>query len=444
MDHETKRRPFRTMALTISVTLLAVAVVAPAAVSAKARTKLVTKSSAGVQGNGSAESTSVSANGRYVAFESGSDNLVPFDNNSKSDVFVHDRKTKKTKRISIPTGGGEANNNSYAPSISADGRFVAFESAATNIDGPDGNNRIDIFVRDRKKKKTWRVSETSAGTEANGGNSTSPSISANGRYIAFQSSAVDLVGGDTNTESDVFVHDRKTKRTKRVSVRSNGNQADDGASSPSISADGRFVVFESTSDNLVNGDNNSHRDIFVRNLRKKKTKRVSVRTNGNEASDDSRSASISADGRFVAFDSEAWDLVNGDTNDEIDVFVRDRLKRMTRRVSVRSNRAQSRNGPSVSPSISGSGRYVAFRSTATNLVKGDSNGDSDVFVHDRVARKTRRMSVRTNGGQALGGGSYTPSISRDGRFVGFYSGANDLVPGDSNGDDDIFLRGPLR
>ncbi len=409
------------------------------------KTKRVNVRSNGAQAlGGNSGNPSTSANGRFVAFDSSATNLVGGDTNALDDIFVHDRKTKKTKRVSVRSNGNQANHWSFDPWISANGRFVAFDSSATNLVSGDTNGDNDIFVHDRRTKKTKRVSVRSNGTQAND-DSALPSISANGRFVAWESPATNLVPGDTNISTsggdDIFVHDRKTGKTKRVSVRSNGNQGNGRSFNPSTSANGRFVAFESEATNLVGGDTEGHTDIFVHDRKTKKTKRVSVRSNGNEANASSLDASISADGHLVAFQSQATNLVPGDTNGHTDVFVHNRKSQKTKRVNVRSNGNQA-NDYSYGPSTSASGRFIAFGSNATNLVGNDTNGNEDVFMHDRKTGKTKRVSVRSNGGQA-NAGSHAPSTSGDGRFVAFASHAT-LVPDDNNGNEDILVRGPLR
>ncbi|TMM11186.1 MAG: hypothetical protein E6G00_05495, partial [Actinobacteria bacterium] len=252
-------------------------------------------------------------------------NLVGGDTNGVGDVFVRDRKTGKTKRVSVNSHGAQANGESFAAPISADGRFVAFLSSASNLVGGDTNGARDVFVRDRKAGKTRRVSVDSHGAQGKGA-SFVPSISANGRFVAFSSVANNLVGGDTNTVSDVFVRDRKTGKTRRVSVDSHGAQGNGDSFIPSISADGRFVAFYSDAANLVAGDGNAAGDGFVRDRKAGRTKRVSVASHGTQGNDTSFPPSISADGRFVAFTSLANNLVAGDTNGASDIFARGPLR----------------------------------------------------------------------------------------------------------------------
>jgi len=382
----------------------------------------------------------ISADGRFVAFASDATNLVPGDTNVDYDVFVRDRQLGTNERVNVDSGGAQANGLSGEPSISTDCRYVAFSSWATNLVPGDTNGFEDVFVRDRQLGTTERVSVTSGGVQGSW-NSGRPSISADGRYVAFESIASNLVPGDTNGFVDVFVRDRQLGTTERVSVDSSGFQGNSDSDDPSISADGRYVAFESDATNLVPGDTNGFVDVFVRDRQLGTIVRVSVASGGAQANGgDSLTTSISADGRFVAFRSAATDLVPGDTNGFPDVFVHDRQLGATVRVSVDSAGAQA-NGGSHEPSVSADGRFVAFRGDATNLVAGDTNGFNDVFLRDRQIGATVRVSVDSAGAQGnFGSFSIGASISVDGRYVAFASAATNLVPGDTNGLPDVFVR----
>jgi Tol biopolymer transport system component len=299
-------------------------------------------------------------------------------------VFVRDRQTGQTVRVNLATGGAQANDNSNGPALSADGRFIAFYSLASNLVAGDTNGTLDVFVHDRQTGQTTRVSVASDGTQGNG-DSSAPVLSADGRFVAFASAASNLVPGDTNGSFDAFVHDRQTGQTIRVSVASNGAQSDGGGTLPALSADGRFVAFESASANLVAGDTNGFPDIFVHDRQTAQTTRVSVATNGAQSNSASNGPSLSADGRFVAFRSVSSDLVAGDTNNTGDIFVHDRQTGQTTRVSVASNGAQA-NGFNRLGGVSADGRFVAFESEASNLVAGDTNLTTDVFVHESPDR----------------------------------------------------------
>jgi Ca2+-binding RTX toxin-like protein len=402
--------------------------------------------SAGNQGNRDSYNPSISADGRFVAFYSQASNIVPGDTNNSYDTFVRDTLTNTTTLVSLDSAGNQGNSDSYSASISADGRFVAFSSEASNIVPGDTNNYADIFVRDRLTNTTTRVSVDSAGNLGNR-DSYSPSISADGRFVAFYSEASKLVPGDTDENGDIFVRDRLTNTTTPVSVNSAGNQTSSESNFPSISADGRFVAFESFGSDLVPGDINydtetAVRDIFVRDRLTNTTTRVSVDSAGNQAYRSSEGPSISADGRFVAFSSEASNIVPGDTNSSQDVFVRDRLTNTTTRVSVNSAGNQG-NSDSDSASISADGRFVAFTSRASNIVPGDTNNSYDLFVRDTLTNTTTRVSVDSAGNQG-NFESGSPSISADGRFVAFTSRASNIVPGQTNNTQNIFVADTIR
>jgi Tol biopolymer transport system component len=417
---------------------LAAALASPVAAQVTERVSL---SASGESANSYCSQASISADGRYVAFSSYATNLVPNDTNGTYDIYVRDLQVHGTERVSLGSSG-QGNGDHGQPSISADGRYVALISTSTNLVSGDTNGTVDIFVRDRLLGVTERVSVDSSGAEGNG-ESWTPSISPDGRYVAFHSFATNLVLGDTNGMVDVFVRDRQLGVTERVSVDSSGAEANEPSSGVSISADGRYVTFYSSASNLVGGDTNQSVDVFVRDRQLGVTERVSVDSAGGQAIGGDGpfqpvlQASISPDGRFVAFLSFAHNLVSGDTNGKLDIFVRDRQLGLTERVSIDSAEAQA-NNHSYFPSISASGRHVAFRSAASNLVSGDTNGMWDIYVRDRLQGRTERVSVASSGADP-NWPSDDPSISADGRYVAFYSDATNLVPGDPNGSG-IFVR----
>ncbi|NGM14163.1 hypothetical protein ENC19_16520 [Verrucosispora sp. CWR15] len=312
---------------------------------------------------------------------------------------------------------------------------MAFVSEATNVVPGDTNGVADIFLRDRRAGTTVRVSGTNADAPSD-----APSISANGRYVTFTSGAP-LVPGDTNGVADVFIRDIRTGSLRRVNVSTTGTQANAVTVSPMMSADGRIVAFTSDATNLVPGDTNGVADVFLRDLRAGTTVRASLAANcgqGNGGS--SYGPMMSADGRIVAFTSDATNLVPGDTNGVADVFLRDLRAGTTVRASLAANCGQGNGGSSYGPMMSADGRIVAFTSDATNLVPGDTNGVADVFLRDLRAGTTVRASLAANCGQGNGGSSYGPMMSADGRIVAFTSDATNLVPGDTNGVADVFLR----
>jgi Tol biopolymer transport system component len=399
-------------------------------------TERVSVATGGAQGNGITGPPSISTDGRFVAFHSGATSLVPGDTNAAVDSFVRDRQTGTTERVSVDSSGMQANSDSYYGSVSADGRFVAFYSFATNLVVGDTNGVHDVFVRDRQTGTTERASVTSGGVQGNS-DSILPAISADGRYVVFYSAAGNLVVGDSNGVYDVFLRDRQTGTTERVSVATGGAQGNGASVNPVVSSDGRYVAFSSSATNLVAGDTNGVDDIFVRDRQTGTTERVSVATGGAQGTGGCDQPSISADGRFVAFWSAAPNLVAGDTNGIRDIFVRDRQTGTTERVSVATGGAQANFGGEVG-SISPDGRFVGFSSHSVNLVAGDTNAKEDIFVRDRQAGTTERVSVATGGTQANDHSDW-PVLSAGGRFVAFVSWSSNLVAGDTNGWPDDFV-----
>jgi len=403
----------------------------------------------GVQGNfASGEySVSLSADGRFAGFTSEATNLVAGGHtNGHTHVFRHDRQTAQTIQVSVDSAGAEANLASFTASLSADGRYVAFLSYASNLVPGDTNGQPDVFVHDCLTGQTIRVSVDSAGTQANDASGDYQTgkycpISADGRFVAFASFATNLVPNDSNGCRDVFVHDLQTGQTSLVSADSTGQFGNNTSVYPSISADGRYVAFASFASNLVLLDTNGKSDIFVRDVQAGQTQRVSVSSSGAQASIDSVVSSISADARFVVFQSD--DLVPNDSNGVADVFVRDLLNGQTSLVSVSSAGVQG-NGTSgvYGLSLSADGRFAAFSSDATNLVPGDTNGFVDLFVRDRASGSTSRISVSSSGSQGDAASLY-PVLSADGRYALYESNSTDLVPGDTNARTDVFLRDSL-
>ncbi len=379
----------------------------------------------------------INGDGRFVAFRSSASDLVPGDTNVADDIFVYDRQTDTTTRVSVSSDGSQANAQSFEPALSADGRMVAFRSNATNL--VTASASYGIFVHDRQTHQTTLVSVTSDGTPANGA-SYFPSISADGRFVAFQSFATNLVPGDTNGQYDIFVHDRQTGTTTRVSIASDGTEANNASGAPSLNADGRYVVFQSQASNLVSGRNG----IFVHDMQTGSTTHVSVASDGTPGSPipvaHYTSPSMSNDGRLVVFQSSAANLVPGDTNSQFDIFVHDRQTGTTRRVSVASDGTQS-NRSSFEPSMSTDGRYVTFHSTAAALVPGAPSFGNQVYVHDLQTGVTSRVSAAADGTPG-DSSSMMARISGDGRYVVFRSNATNLIPGVTSGTNILVFPNP--
>ncbi len=429
--------------------LATAAVCAPAAL---ATTERASVSSGQAQAKGSSGQPAVSADGRFVAFVSHATNLVPGDVNGQ-EVFIRDLRDGSTERVAVNQAGSQATRASNHPAVSADGRFVAFESIAANLISGDTNGREDVFVKDRLTGAVDRVSVTSTGKQALA-SSGRPAISADGRFVAFESSA-SLVPDDTNrygdagSVGDVFVHDRVTHVTERVSVDSTGGEVADGSGSPSISADGRLVGFVAPVAGLVAGDTNGLQDAFVHDRDTGATERVSVDSTGRQTDSWSGPPQMPTEGSLVAFTSNASNLVPNDANGAPDIFLRDQRGGRTTRASLDAGGGEA-NGANELATISADGRVVAFTSSASDLVAGDGNGLDDVFIRELASGRTRRVSVGNTADEANGpsgrwfdGLSGRGILSADGSMTAFDSEASNLVLGDTNGYVDAFTRREL-
>jgi Tol biopolymer transport system component len=346
-------------------------------------------------GNSASVLPAVSADGRYVAYYSSASNLVPDDTNGFMDVFVSDRTTGTTTRIT------DGNGMSRLPSVSADGRYVAFDSMASNLVPDDTNGFMDVFVWDRATGTTTRITN---GNDESG----DAVISADGGSVTFDSQASNLVPDDTNGfKRDVFVWDADAGATTRIT--DSVWYTEEYSLSGGISADGRYVTFSSLSSTLVPDDTNNHWDVFVWDA---VTGAITRLSDGA-----AYHARISSDGRFVTYNA-----MSGTDH----VFVWDSTTGTTTRITDGSD------GASLAPTISGDGRHVTFQSGATNLVPGDTNGVWDVFVWDRLTGTIARI---TDGD----GDSSNPAISSDGGSIAFWSEAGNLVAGDTNAVQDVFV-----
>ena len=351
--------------------------------------KRISLASNGVESNGYSSGVSIADDGRYIIFSSDATNLVPNDTNNSTDIFIYDRTNQTVELINIAPNNTEADAPVSIGSISGNSRYITFASNASNLVANDTNQQRDIFVYDRVEKTTERISVASEGTQANDLNLFN-AISDDGRYVAFESMASNLVANDTNGQRDIFIRDRVEKTTERVNVASDGTQANNHASLHSISDDGRYITYCSNASNLVANDTNKQSDVFVYDRVEKTTERISVASDGTQANGYSHFGSISGDGRYVAFESAANNLVANDTNNRTDIFVYDRVEKTTERVNVAIDNAGS-NGDSYGASISDDGRYIAFLSEADNLVVDDTNERADIFVYDRVEQTTKRF-----------------------------------------------------
>jgi Tol biopolymer transport system component len=388
----------------------------------------------GAQASGMSSAPAVDGTGSFVVFISSAPDLVAGDTNGKDDVFVYDRYWRTTTRVSVSTNGTQANNLSQSPVISQDGRYIAFVSFATNLVPNDTNNQADVFLHDRFTHATMLVSAGVNGTQANH-ESRNPSIG--GNLVCFDSFASNLVANDTNQVPDVFTFSLASGEIRRVSITWDGGQPNGMSDQSQICADGSTVAFRSNANNLVADDTNQRDDIFVRNLTNSSTDIASRDFNWGGANGHSSEPAISGDGRFVAFESAATDLVPDDANGMADIFVRDTLCMITQRASISFNFQES-NGPSNFPAISADGRFVSFFTFATNLVDHTLGFNENVVLHDLWIGDTSLVS-RNTPGIASNSISRKPGMSGNGRFVAYESFATNLVSDDTNNNQDIYL-----
>lgn len=382
---------------------------------------------------GGSSSASISADGRYVALLS-PDALNGTDLNGFNDVYLYDRTTGSYTLVSHGLAG-EADDESSQPVVSADGSAVAFGSGASNLVTGDTNG-VDVFVWKRSTGDITLVSRDELGGPIND-NASSPSISDNGRFVAYQTSASDLVAADTNGAPDVFWFDTVSQVQRLVSHRTSGDFDTAGGSSPAISGDGDTVAFVSAADTITARAANGTDDVFAWNGADGSMRLVSDDRNGKASNGRSTEPSVSRDGRYVAFTSQASDLVQGvDPGGFGQVFVDDRTTGRARLVSP--SRAAF-DGASYHATISGDGAVIAYKSSDSHQVAGDTNGRDDVFVRLLTSGTTHRVSVGTRGKQATGGDAYSPSISRIAAFVVYASTADNLAPGDASSTSDTFL-----
>jgi Tol biopolymer transport system component len=385
------------------------------------------------QGNHNSWSATTTADGRFIAFTSLADNLTPNDNNNASDIFFYNGESGTITRISVGPNG-EGNEDSFHPALSADGRFVAFASAANNFVDNDNNGVSDIFLYDMTNG-SLRLISGGNGQSGNGA-SRSPAISADGRYVAFRSEATNLVANDNNNAADIFLFDRQTETIARVSVSDSGAEANGESHSPAISGDGRYVVFVSGATNLTAANSGHVENVYLRDRQAGTTRLISVGLNGQTADNHSATPTISQDGRTIAFQSSAGNLIENDHNNAADVFVYQLETGRITAVSV-NNYGHLGNRSSGYPTLSADGRFVAFASFATNFSPISQFGFSNIYLHDRRQGVTEQIS-RSHDGQDADGSSVGATLSADGRYVLFDSVAANLLPSPDNGRVDVF------
>lgn len=381
------------------------------------------------QANNASRKPAVSGNGRFIAFHSQADNLVSNDTNGYSDIFIHDRDTSETTRVSVSSTGEEANNASWFPTISGDGRYVAFESVASNLVTNDtGGN--DIFVHDRDTGQTSLASLSTDGEQFTV--SRNPALSEDGSIVTFSSY------GQGGYFSQIYARNLVTGQTQMLSVSPDGEAGANHSGSSVVSADGRYVAFTSLAPNLVANDANGFvSDVFLYDFVTDELKMISMGYDGSATNGNAQGLAISADGRFVAYGSSASNVVINDTNNVEDIFVYERETEQTIRASV-SSTGRHVYANAYLPFISSDGRYVLFTTYADNLIDDDTNAEADVYMRDMLLGKTYRVSLSFSGEEG-NGASFDPVMSTNLRFVGFVSSATNMILNDTNGVGDVFL-----
>jgi Tol biopolymer transport system component len=404
----------------------------------------------GTEANDRSERPAMSPNGQYVVFVSYADNLIPggSDGNDRQ-IFLKNRMTGAVVLASKTKEGVEAEDGCGNPTVSADGRYVCFNTGSGNLNPGDDNNDGDVYVKDLKTGALEWISQAPDGSAGDDG-SANAFITPDGRYVVFQSRAENLdPDGDTNQgDKDIFVKDRKTGLLERVNETADGTQANDDSENPYITPDGRFVSFRSRANNLVPNDTSSmyDYDIFVKDRKTGKVERVSTSSDEEEADDSCYCHHMSDDGRYAVFRSRAGNLVPDDTNDTYDAFVKDRITGQTERVSVSADGSEA-NSYSGGVWISSDGRFAAFWSRASNLVdpglmKEDNDYDQ-IYVKDRKNGRIARVSESAEGDP--GNQNSRATFMTGGGYIAFKSYADNLVPNDTNGSvnywegEDIFL-----
>ncbi len=383
-----------------------------------------------------ADSPQVSADGSVVAFAT-RDALVPEDTNDAFDVYIFERATGVITCASVDVYGDAGNGDSAAPALSANGRYVAFQSGADNLGGIDQNFATDVYVRDLLNGTTRIASGANGSVFAAHGSSYSAAISASGRYVAFQSSADDFVPGDTNFNYDIYIHDLDTGTLTRASMGFAGEPTQH-CGDPSISADGQRVVFDSSAPNLVPGDGNGTTDVFLFDAALGSLQAVSRNPGGTTASGSSYAARISADGERVVFVSTADDVDPRDSNGVGDVYLA-RLDFGSLELVSLTPTGQAGNGVSRSPSISSDGQYAAFLSFATDLLP-DSPPHQAVYLRELASGRTWQADRPDGALLTSGSAAYFTSVSNGGRFVAFTTSGAGLDATDTNGVRDVYLR----
>ncbi|MRI56174.1 hypothetical protein D8770_19745 [Methylobacterium sp. DB1607] len=390
----------------------------------------------GSQANDFSTEPSLSADGNLVAFTSKATNLgFPTNDPSIVSVYVKNLTTGEIIRASNSSDGRALRNSNFGPSLAADGSAVAFLTNASDL--VSSTSEQQVAVKSLGNGDLSIVSTAADGTQANAPIN-SVSIADDGRAVVFSTTASNLVPNDTNGFTDLFLKDLSTGAIARVSTAADGSQSNGNSIDAVMTADRRFVAFQSAATNLVAGDTNGNSDIFVKNLTTGAIVNASTAADGTLGNGFSTGASLSRDGNFVAFTSTASNLVAGDTNGRADVFVKNLTTGAIARVSTAADGTQGNGETGFFPRISADGTKVTFTSRASNLVAGDTNTVADVFVKDLTTGGVIRVSTAANGEQ-VNSQITGIALSADGSRAAFASTATNLVPGDTNNTFDVFV-----
>jgi len=426
----------------VSTTLACLFAFASAAAAQVCSVERLSVDANGVEGDGPSSQPALTPDARFVAFVSAATNLVPNDTNGVADVFVRDLATGTIERASVGAGGVECDQACSYPAISDDGRFVAFNTASTTLVAGDTNGALDVYVRDRWNDTIERVSVATGGVQGDGP-SFGASLAGGARYVTFVSWAGNLVPGDTNGTRDVFLRDRDLGTIERVSVATSGAEGNEMSGSGGLlsftTPDGRYVAFGSMASSLVPGDANNGMDVFLRDRATGTTTFLVQAPGGGAPNGETDLGFVTRDGRHVGFTSSAPDLVAGDTNGRTDAFVLDRATGLIERVSLASGGVESA-GDSWAPAVSQDGRFALFASSATDLVAGDTNDRRDVFRRDRAAGTTERF-VPPGGGAQPQEDVYSAAFAAAGDRAAFTYSGTEFALADFNGVSDVFVAG---
>jgi Tol biopolymer transport system component len=401
-------------------------------------TVLVDKNAAGKLGDFGSGTRGLSANGRYVLFSTNAKNFARKDASGDEDAYVLDRWTGVQHRASQNSAGIKAKLSCFDARMSPDAHYVVYWTGSNNLDPRDTNSAVDVFVHDRINGTTELASVNSLGVVGNAA-SALPSVSGDGRWVCFASDSTNFEPGDSGLWTDIFVHDQISGITERIDRTPSGGWPSGHALGSAVSSDARFIAYTSKAPDIVPNDTNGAEDLFLYDRSTQVTERISVANDGTEANGETNYLfTMSSDARYFAFASTASNLTVGDTNGDFDVFVRDRYLQTTECVSVALDGLPS-NGLSGAPFVSDDGRFIAFGSHGSNVIIGDDNQTADAFLRDRTAGQTVLITA-TPWGSVGHLGAFPSAISSDGRWVGFFGESRDYVAGDYNGKSDAFVR----